>query len=227
MEVTTPKPVKKETKLRILKKNLAKVKLQSNYSDKKASLDDKEKFAQTITKIKSRNNNLVQRTEAPPIWSEILNQNEGSIELSENRIITRIKKLPPYLPVSSFKRDIIRPKSNWSNLLPNELSNKRNSKLRISLRGSLHSDITSKLRTNSVWGKIQSRSRMSISEKTQTILNDKRVASKDSRKKWKSRISLGNKRSFLSSKYKLNKDHLNFRDSSTKFWRPFLEDYVS
>ena len=67
MEAITPKPVKKEFKLRILKKNLAKSKLSNSKNDSKSSIEDREKFIKTITKIKSRNTNLVQRTEALPV----------------------------------------------------------------------------------------------------------------------------------------------------------------
>lgn len=225
MEIITPKPVKKEVKLRILKKSLAKVKINSNPSEKKVSIDDKEKFIQTIAKIKTRNNIKIQKSEVLPSWTEFLNQNEGSLERSENKSIQRSQQLPPYMPVSSSKRNISKPKNNCLNLLPKSFASKRNSKIRISLRGSTEN--VRKPRTYSVWGSVGSNPKITLNERANSILKGSRIASKDSRKRSKTRLSLINNKNFIASKYKLNKNHLDFRDFSSKQCRPFQEENVS
>lgn len=117
-----------------------------------------------------------------------------TIERTENTTtLERSQKLPPYLPTAETKRSAVRPKSNCTSLVSSALSNKRSSKLRISLRGSLHSEEKPRLRTKSAFGIFDSISKATLSEKTKSVLMGKRVVSKDSRKKSKSRKSLNDK----------------------------------
>ena len=157
-------------------------------------------------------------------WIEkILNKTN---ERNENTAIEINQKLPPYLPTKETKRNIVRPKSNLSNNLPTRLADKPTSKLRISLRGSLNSDEKPKLRTKSSFGIFDSISRATLSDKTRSILLGKRVVSKESRKKSKSRLSLGDKKNLFSSKYKWRNSNLNSRGSTSKIPKYFQEDNV-
>lgn len=210
-----------------MKKSFAKVRIQNNQNERKIALDDKEKFIQTITKIKTRNNVVVPKSEAVPSWTEIINQIDGSIERSENRSIQRSQQLPPYMPVSNLKRNISRPKSNCLGLLPKSFASKRNSKIRISLRGSLNTEDVRRPITNSECRNATSNHRKTLGERTKSILKATRIASKDSKKRSRSRMSLGSNKNQISLKYKLNRNQLDFRDFSSKQCRPFQDENVS
>lgn len=116
---------------------------------KRISIDDRDRFMQTISRIKSRNANLTQKTDVLPACVEAIRLKEKGYMRVDKKPIERSQQLPPHFPHNDITRNHMRTKSNFSNLIPSKFTSKRGSKLRISLQGLMESQDKLRLLTPS------------------------------------------------------------------------------
>ena len=110
--------------------------------------------------------------------------------------IERTQQLPPTQSNENYSRFNLRPKSNLTNMVASQIRSRKNSKLRISLKGAVH--LEDKLRYSHRHTSLSESKNMtaSLSDKTKQVLLGKRSASKHSRKRSKTKLTFVEKRDF-------------------------------
>ena len=111
---------------------MSKEKLQGK-ANKKISLDDKERdrFMQTISKIKSRNASLTQKTDLLPQWQKFMNFKEKGFAQKAKKTSIPKEYLPPQIPGNTRKRLKLRSNTSMSIVFPESTKNKSISRMRL------------------------------------------------------------------------------------------------
>lgn len=117
------------------------------------------------------------------------------INRSIRNAIDRSQQLPPQLPPGNPTHLHMRPRSDLSNILPSAFGSKKNSKLRISLKGAMNPSPRVRYSTPNP---ILTDTKMTmLTDKPKNVRVTKRISSKHSRKRSKTRLSLLDKSDIL------------------------------
>jgi hypothetical protein len=159
---------------------------------KRISIDDRDRFIQTISKIKSRNGNLTHKTDELPACANAINQKENGFRRSDKNQVERSQQLPPQLPSNDISRLHMRHVSKLSDYIPTTLRSKRNSKLRISFKNVMSPKDKLRYSTPTKF-LLDSKDSTLMLDKTKPLVATKRTSSKHSRKRSKTKLFLVDK----------------------------------
>ena len=127
-----------------------------------------------ISKIKSRNNDLTQKTNEILSTKDNMNLYERGSNRHRKMQIESSQPLPPYFPHNDTRfENIPRPDSTWSNAVPKYLQKQKGNKLRISLKSMMSSEDKINFWAEKVFKSKKSKQPATIQEKTQDIFRSK------------------------------------------------------